>query len=338
VDRRTSILLIAVGGVLLAGLLAPGQDTRQEWKLSRGSGDRVRLTLERWQPGSHSSTSTDVPLERFRSFSPNLFSSGGPASFEYVQDAGRLICQGNFSWGRGSGTFTFAPDPDFVTQLKKLGYDAPGDEQLFSMLLMDVGVEFARSIRDAGLNASTKQLIELRIHGVTTDYVRETQRSGYRRLGVQDYIDMKIHGVEPAFLLDLKDAGYELSAQQVIELRIHGVSSEFLRDLKDYGLQPKASDMVQLRIHGVSAEYLKGLRDAGYGNLTADRITELRIHGVSTDFIRDAKSLGYNFTPQEVVNLRIHGVDGAYLRHLRDSGMRNLTAEQIEKLKIHGVN
>jgi hypothetical protein len=337
-DRRSSIVMIACGTVLLAALLAPGQDGRQEWKLSRDSGDKVRLTIERWKPGNHWSTTTDVALDRFRGLSPALFERGGAARFEYVQDAGRLICEGNFSWGRGSGTFTFVPEPAFVADLKKLGYDAPTDEQLLSMVLMDVGIDFARSVRDAGLHASTGQLVEMRIHGLTADYIRETQRAGYRNFGAQDYIEMKIHGVQPPFLRDLKDTGYDLSAKQVIELRIHGVSSEFLRDLKDYGLQPKASDIVELRIHGVSAEYLKGLKDAGFGDLGVERITELRIHGVPTEFIRDAKALGYNFSPQEIVSLRIHGVDGNYLRRLRDSGMRNLNAAQIEKLKIHGVD
>jgi hypothetical protein len=337
-ERRSSILLIAGGTILLAALLAPGQDGRQQWKLSRGSGDRVQFTIERWQPGNRWSTSTDVAFDRFRGLSSTAFSRGGPAKFEYVQDAGRLICQGDFSWGRGSGTFTFAPDPGFVAELKKLGYDAPTQEQLFSMVLMDVGVEFARSVQDAGLHADTRQLIDLRVHGVTTDYVRDTQRSGYRNLGAKDYIDMKIHGVEPSFLRDLKDAGYELSSREVVELKIHGVSSEFLRDLKDYGLQPRASDMVQLKIHGVTPEYLKGLKDAGFGDLGAQRITELRIHGVPTEFIRDSRALGYEFTPAEIVNLRIHGVDANYLRRLKDSGMRNLSAAEIEKLKIHGVD
>jgi hypothetical protein len=36
--------------------------------------------------------------------------------------------------------------------------------------------------------------------------------------------------------------------------------------------------------------------------------------------------------------LRIHGVDGSYLKRLRDAGMRNLNAEQIAKLRIHGVD
>ena len=124
-DRRSSILLIAGGAVLLAALLAPGAGRGSGVELARGSGDKVRLTLERWKPGNHWSTSTDVP---------------------------------------------FAPDPNFVAELnQQTRLRCPTDEQLFSMLLMDVGFQFARGVRDAGLHASTGQLIHMRIHGLTTD-------------------------------------------------------------------------------------------------------------------------------------------------------------------------
>jgi len=79
-------------------------------------------------------------------------------------------------------------------------------------------------------------------------------------------------------------------------------------------------------------------QDAGYSGLLASEITDLRIHGVDTAFIQDAKSLGYNFTPQQSIDLRIHGLDGSYLRRLRDSGLKNLSASEITNLRTHGVD
>jgi hypothetical protein len=308
-DRKFAPVLIVTGAVLLAALLA-GQESGQEWKVARGSSaDMVHFSIERWKAGSHSSHSNDMPLSRFRGFSTSLFEIGGHAKFEYVQDAGRLLCEGTFNGGRGSGTFSFVPDPNYTAELRRLGYSEPDGEQLFGMMMVGVGLDLARAARDAGLNASTDQLIGLRIHGVSPEYIERMQDAGYRTLTAQNYIDMRIHGVSPEFVRDLKAAGYDLSAQQVIELRIHGVSSEYLRDLKDYGLHPRASDMVDLRIHGVSPE-----------------------------FIREAKDLGYSFNAQELIDLRIHGVDGAYLRRLRDSGLKNLNAAQIQQLRIHGVD
>jgi hypothetical protein len=307
--NRKPLLFTAGGAILLAALLLPGQDGRREWEISRYNGTTVRFTIERWKPGQHHRSTSDLPVERFRGLAA-AFEQRGAVKFEYVQDAGRLLCEGRISsFGKGSGTFTFVPDPAFSAELKRLGYDSPTDNQLFDMMLMGVNLEDARAAKETGLNASLGDLTDMRIHGVTADFMRETRRAGYRNLAAQDLVQMKIHGVSSEFLHDLKSAGYEIPTKQVVDLRIHGVSSQFLRDLKDYDLHPSAPDMVQLKIHGVGA-----------------------------DFMRDAKALGYNFTAQELVNLRIHGVDGRYLRRLHDSGMKNLTADKIEKLKIHGID
>ena len=61
-----------------------------------------------------------------------------------------------------------------------------------------------------------------------------------------DFIEMKMHGVSTDFLRSLKHAGYELPARQISELKMHGVSSEYMRDLDIYGLKPRAADLVHV--------------------------------------------------------------------------------------------
>ena len=224
-----------------------------------------------------------------------MLASPGPAKFEYVADAGRLICEGRFLMGAGSGSYTFAADPAFVSALQQMGYDTPDDDQLFSMLMMDINREFAREIRDAGLRASSQDLIALRIHGITLDYIREARQAGYQNFTADDYTQLRIHGVDTDFLRDLKDAGYDLRAADIVQLRIHGVDSGYMRDLKSYGLKPEASDLTQMRIHGVTPEYLKGLKDAGYEDLRAEEVDQLRIHGVETEFRSGSPPLGIRF-------------------------------------------
>ena len=66
-------------------------------------------------------------------------------------------------------------------------------------------------------------------------------------------------------------------------------------------------------------------------------LVQMKIHGIEPDFIREARDLGYSFTAGDLIDLKIHGVNEAYLRNLKASGMRNLSAQQITQLKIHGV-
>ncbi len=370
-DKKATTFALIVTGTLIAVIIATGQalpkGTRLEWKMSSSDNPgMVHFTIERSKPGHRWMTSTDVRFANFRGISRESIDRGGPAKFEYVHDAGSLICEGSFHWYRGSGTYQFQPDPKFVTELRSLGYSTPSEEQIFYMLLSDVSLDFARGVSEAGLHASTDQLIELRNHGVSLNFIQDTSRAGYRDLLADDYIQLRDHGVSSNFLRDLKSNGYNFPASRVVELRDHGVPSEFLadlkaagynlpadrivelrdhgvnsndlRELKDYGLQPGAEELVELKNHGVSTRYLKSLKGAGYGSLQAGEITNLHDHGVPPEFVQESKDLGYSFTPQELIGLRDHGVDSGYLRRLRDTGLRNLNAEQITKLHDHGVD
>jgi hypothetical protein len=66
--------------------------------------------------------------------------------------------------------------PEFVRELKELGYE--------------------------GLAAGL--LVEMRSHGVTPEFIRDVQEAGYRRPAPEDLIQLRDHGVEPGLLAHLE--------------------------------------------------------------------------------------------------------------------------------------
>jgi hypothetical protein len=303
---RNAYALIAAGAILLGALVLPGQSAAREWRLTRRGSNEARFTVRNSAPGRAFTWRTDVPLDRFR----GLTFAGGPAKFEYVQDAGKLVCEGRFLLGAGSGTFTVVLDPDFVSKLQRLGFDAPDENQAFDMLLSGFSLDFARAVKDAGVSATTSQLIDLRNQGVDAAFLRGMRASGHPDLDARDLIELRNHGVTPEFVADLRRAGYQFHTREIVDLRNQGVTAEYVRDLKE----------------------------AGYTDLPVREIVDLRNHGVPADFVQEAHSLGYDFSVRELIDLRNNGVDGGYLRRIKDSGMKNLTAEQIRKLRQHGVD
>ena len=253
-DSKTFAVGAAIVAVMAAAtLLAFAENGEAQWRITPSlSVDKVHFMVRHSTLDGNWVNSRDVPLDRFRGFSLAMLASPGPAKFEYVADAGRLLCEGRFLVGTGSGTYSFSADPAFVAALQQMGYDTPGDEQLLSMLMMDISRGYARDIRDSGLRASVRDLIQLRIHGVGLEYIRDARQAGYQNFTADDYTQLRIHGVNSNFLRDLKAAGYDLQAREI----------------------------VQLRIHGVDVGYLQRLQDAGMRNLNAEQIAKLRMHGV----------------------------------------------------------
>jgi hypothetical protein len=300
----TDAMLVA-GALAVAAFLA-AQDSRQEWKVKRSSEPgMVQFHIKRSSPGSSMSQVFDVPLSEFQNLNLN---ANGSTRFTYTQGAGALLCEGRIFLGGGSGTFEVRPDPRFVAQLNDLGYASPTADQAFDMLVARVSLDFARGVREAGLRASTDQLIELRRQGVTLPYLQALTNAGERGFTAAEVIELKQQGVSPEFIRDVGQAGYHLAVARMIELKNQGIDSRYIRELAEAGLRPAAGDLIQFKQQGVSPR-----------------------------FLQEARDLGYSFRPDELIELKNQGVGEDYLRNLRASGMRNLTASQIVQLKNHGV-
>jgi hypothetical protein len=66
-------------------------------------------------------------------------------------------------------------------------------------------------------------VIQLQIHGVTPDFVRGLADAGLRNVSAQKLIELKIHGVDGAFVRKAKERSADLSADRLIQMRIMGL-------------------------------------------------------------------------------------------------------------------
>ncbi len=331
---------IGWGAIVLAAMVAVGQGAHQDWELkSHGDSDTVRFTVRRFEPGHGRWVSTsDVRWVHFKNLSRDTVDRGGKVNFEFVQDAGKLICEGSFHWGYGSGSFTIVPNPQFVSELEKLGFTGPSHESAFSMVMSGLSLEFAREVKEAGISGTIADLENMQNMGVNVKYVQEMRDNGYRNLSAHDVIELHNMGVNGGYLLALKDAGYDLPTRDIVNLHNMGIDGSYIHELQTYGLHPSADELVNLHNMGVSPRYLDSLRAAGYDKLAAHEIVDLHNMGVSAEFIQGARDLGYHFTARELIDLSSNGVSAGYLRKLKDSGMRSLSASEITKLHQNGVD
>jgi hypothetical protein len=118
--------------------------------------------------------------------------------FQMVRDAGTLACEGYFKRGNGAGTFTFSQDPNFISEMRQMGYTGLLPEMLFAMAAHNVSLDYVRGLRSLkAAPSSADDLISMRIHGVSIEYIQELQALGYRNLKADELVTMRIHGVGP---------------------------------------------------------------------------------------------------------------------------------------------
>jgi hypothetical protein len=242
---------------------------------------RVQFSLQGSSAGDHFNTSSPWLLADLR----GLDWAGAAkhdVHFTIQRDAGSIDCEGFVQDQRGSGLFTFKPNPQYAAEMAKLGFSFE-DRQLLSATLFDISFDFARTMKGAavrGLDAG--KLFAFRIHGVTPEFIRELRAAGLEAADAAKLIAFRIHGVTPEFVRDLHGAGINTTDEdKLIAFRIHGVSPEFAGEISHLGYpQAPPEQLIALRIHGVTPQYIEGLRSKGMQNLTLDQLISLRIHGI----------------------------------------------------------
>jgi beta-lactamase regulating signal transducer with metallopeptidase domain len=349
-----------------ATLADPDKTWRYEWKLTRhdSSSNKVQFSLiSRNDDGNDRMNTEEVPISSLAGFSLPMLDHDGPVKFEYVRDSGRIVCEGRVAGGRASGPFTVLLNPSFASALEKMGYAAPHDDEAFSLVTSDLTLDYAQAVRDTGLTSSLSDLINLRDHGVGSDYVRAVRQEGFTDLSAPDISELRDHGVEPKYLKAIKAAGPDLSIEAIDSLYDHGVKPDYYKAMKitapqlsidqidslfDHGVEPDSykgfasvdpkltiEEIDGLRDHGVKPEYYRSMRSVD-PNLSIEQIDSLFDHGVEPDSYKGFASVDPKLTIEEIDSLRDHGVKPEYYRSMRSVGP-NLSIEQIDSLFDHGV-
>jgi len=141
-------------------------------------------------------------------------------------------------------------------------------------------------------------------------WLGEIQAEGYRNLNVDQLIALKIHGVTGEYIRQLRAAGVPtLTADELVSFRIHRITPEFINELNQAGLHNlKPDELVALRIHSATGASIRQIEALGYPNLTVQDVIELRVHRIGPEFIQDARSRLGALTIQQLVALKISGI------------------------------
>jgi hypothetical protein len=282
-----------------------------DWTIRRSDkAAKVKFSLIEHHEDGNSSHESDWPTSSF----PGVdFAKPGrqDVKFTIARDAGKINCEGFLDNGEGAGIFHFQPDPNYASEMRKLGFDVDEEKQ-YAMAVQDVSLDFVKQMKEEHL----------------TD------------LDAQKLIAFRIFGVDSAFIHDLRAEGLKAEdSDRLVAFRIHGVTPQMVGFLRQAGYSPDEDTLVAMRIHGATPEWMEGLKRRGYDHVELQELIAFRIHGVSPEFIEKLQGLGYRHPdPEQLVAMRIHDVTPEYISQMRSRGLQNLSIDQLVSMRIHGID
>ena len=87
-----------------------------------------------------------------------------------------------------------------------------------------------------------------------------------------------------------------------------------------------------------NTEYVRELQKLGYDAPDENAVVLDDDVRRKPGLARGVKDANVPATVKQLIEMRLHGVNLAYVHKLKTSGLRGLTAENIVRLRIHGVD
>jgi hypothetical protein len=212
----------------------------------------------------------------------------GRVSFQLVREAGTIACEGSFTDGKGSGTFTFTPNRSFVDAMRSRGFDFEK--------------QTAR-----GTNDVEERLFAATTLNVTTRLADDLLSANFGKLDIDDLFKAAIFKIDSQYMTEMKASGFpNLTMEDLVKARIFKIDADWVRDVNAMGFaNSDFEQLVKFRIFKVTPEFLQSLRNEGFANLNPEEVVKFRIFNIDTDFIRKAKAEDPNVTVEDLVQMKI---------------------------------
>jgi beta-lactamase regulating signal transducer with metallopeptidase domain len=113
-------------------------------------------------------------------------------------------------------------------------------------------------------------------------YIEGLQSAGLKDLTVDEIIALKIQGVTPDYIRELRAVGIEASSPELVALKIHQVTPEYVRALAAAGLTNlHTRDYLAAKIQGITPEFIQVIRSHGFKDLTLHQLIALKMADIS---------------------------------------------------------
>lgn len=258
---------------------------------AQAKGDRIHIEFERGTARNHrNQIGQSYSFSELQGLTREQVERGGPVQFSLVREAGTIACEGTFQNGKGSGTFRFTANPNFISGMKSRGFDfektdkswgdeRDSDNKLFSAAALNVTTALADDLLSVGLNKlDVDDLFKAAIFKIDSKFAREMKASGFPNLGMEELVKARIFKIDAAFVTQVMQMGFaNQSFEELVKMRIFKVTPEFIASVRSEGIaNPSVEELVKLKIFNIDGDFIRKAKADGVP-LEVERLVERRI-------------------------------------------------------------
>ncbi len=183
-------------------------------------------------------------------------------------------------------------------------------------------------------NLSADDLIGMKVQGVTPEYIHQIRAEGYKPTA-DELIGMKVQGITPEYIHQVRALKLNPDIDGLIGMKVQGITPEYVDNMRKIGFQPDVDQLIGMKVQGVTPEYVAGLRKLGF-NPDAEQIIGMKVQGITPEYIQQLKELGITPDGDDLIGMKVQGINAEYVKSIRSTGLSPDKEEWIG-LKVQGV-
>jgi beta-lactamase regulating signal transducer with metallopeptidase domain len=165
-------------------------------------------------------------------------------------------------------------------------------------------------------------------------YIDGMSAAGLKNLTIDELIDLKVQGVTPEYVRQVRASGFDPSVHDIIGMKVQGITPAYVKEIRATGLNPTLHDLVGMKVQGVTPSYVHAMQSAGLGEIKVHDIIGMKVQGVTPDYVHSLKSAGFgDLKAHDIIGAKVQGITPEYVEKVRSHGFKNLTLHQLIALK-----
>lgn len=186
-------------------------------------------------------------------------------------------------------------------------------------------------------------------HSGGDSYLEGLNAAGLKDLTVDEIISLKIQGVTPEYIREMRSSGFDPAVHDLIGMKVQGITSDYAKEMRALGLSSNMHDLIGMKVQGITPAYVHDMQGAGLKDMQVHDLISMKVQGLDPEYVRAIHATGLNPNLHEFVSLKVQNVTPDYIRALNSAGLgelrvhdyisakvQDITPEFIDKVRSHG--
>ena len=184
-------------------------------------------------------------------------------------------------------------------------------------------------------NLSADDLIAMKIQGITPEYIHEIRAEGFKP-SPDELVAMKVQGITPEYIHEVRAMKLNVDVDSLIGMKVQGITPEYVDQMRKLGFQADTDQLIGMKVQGITPQYVDEMRKLGFQPDT-DQLIGMKVQGITPQYVQQLRDLNIHPDADNLIGMKVQGIDANYVRTIRATGL-NPDKDEWVALKVQGVN